>query len=667
MKLLSLMVLTAALASGQVSAEVQLKAAMHKEEVEGDLKGAIEAYRKIVAQAGSNRAVAAKALYQLGECYRKQGDAEARKTFERLVKEFGDQPVAAEARARLAAMSGKAGGETRARLVWDNATDLWGSVSADGRYLSFVNWNAPSIDIRDLVTGENLNIGQKGGPEKGKGEPGGNAISPDGKRVAFAYMSWDRPRDKRENDELHVIGADGSGHKILVRGQGIYYIEPYSWSPDGKWIAASISDAKGNSRIATVSSDDGQIRYIPTRDGTWKSKVTFSPDGKWLAYSTFGKPELSITPAEASSVAEVTLQENANMMGWTPDGKGILFSRERDGTHDLYLLPVSNGRASGEAQRIFTTSDVGSISFGVTSRGALLFGTFNRRADALMFAWNGDVSRLGEPLATFPVTAEVGMLLGGGALRYSPDGKRLLGVTPARGLLIRELASGSEQAITVPLKRGTRVEWGHDSASLLVLGQGEDGKTGVYRLGLATGPAEFVAPTPVLDQAWHFVPSRDGKTIFYGSPKSVFARDLATGSEKLLWDQARGGNFQLQLSRDGTRLAIRCGGYLGIVEVASGQVRDLYVSPENSHEAIWATEWSADDRQLLTIVRATGSTDAMEFRVFPAGGGAPTRQPIPKEFHGLALSPDGKYLATSRLTRRVQVWALENFLPKATR
>ena len=35
--------------------DVQLKAAQQKAEVEGDLKGAIEAYKKVVANAGANR------------------------------------------------------------------------------------------------------------------------------------------------------------------------------------------------------------------------------------------------------------------------------------------------------------------------------------------------------------------------------------------------------------------------------------------------------------------------------------------------------------------------------------------------------------------------------------------------------------------------------------
>ena len=60
-------------------ADVLLQAAMAKETVQGDLKGAMDLYRKALREAGANRQLAAKALLHLAQCYEKQGDAEARK------------------------------------------------------------------------------------------------------------------------------------------------------------------------------------------------------------------------------------------------------------------------------------------------------------------------------------------------------------------------------------------------------------------------------------------------------------------------------------------------------------------------------------------------------------------------------------------------------------
>ena len=95
-------VLSPAIAQKGDQAEVQLKAAINKEVVDGDLKAAIDLYRK-VAQSG-NRPVAARALIRMGQCYEKLGDAQARKAYEQVVREFADQKEAVEqARALLSA------------------------------------------------------------------------------------------------------------------------------------------------------------------------------------------------------------------------------------------------------------------------------------------------------------------------------------------------------------------------------------------------------------------------------------------------------------------------------------------------------------------------------------------------------------------------------------
>ena len=35
---------------------------------------------------------------------------------------------------------------------------------------------------------------------------------------------------------------------------------------------------------------------------------------------------------------------------------------------------------------------------------------------------------------------------------------------------------------------------------------------------------------------------------------------------------------------------------------------------------------------------------------------------VPPELRGLSISPDGKYVATTRLTQRWQLWAIDGFL-----
>jgi thioredoxin-like negative regulator of GroEL len=83
-----------------------LRAAIEKEDVAGDLEGAMALYRQIIAEHGQNRPVAARALLRLGGCHEKLGQVEAGKAYERLVAEYPDQAQeVARARDRLAAIS----------------------------------------------------------------------------------------------------------------------------------------------------------------------------------------------------------------------------------------------------------------------------------------------------------------------------------------------------------------------------------------------------------------------------------------------------------------------------------------------------------------------------------------------------------------------------------
>jgi tetratricopeptide (TPR) repeat protein len=119
-------------------AEVLFQAARSKELVSGELEQAIGLYKKIVATYSSNRPLAAKALLQMGECYEKLGKDEARKAYERVLRDYADQSQAAEqARTRLAALRKPALKESdmATRLIWSppDAGSLMGSPSPDRR------------------------------------------------------------------------------------------------------------------------------------------------------------------------------------------------------------------------------------------------------------------------------------------------------------------------------------------------------------------------------------------------------------------------------------------------------------------------------------------------------------------------------------------------------
>src|SRR5437763_16842318 len=79
-------------AQATADSERLFEAAFHREIVVGDLKGAMEQYRAILASDAKDKAVAARALFQLRQCQEKQGPrAAAYLSDRRGAAEFGDQ------------------------------------------------------------------------------------------------------------------------------------------------------------------------------------------------------------------------------------------------------------------------------------------------------------------------------------------------------------------------------------------------------------------------------------------------------------------------------------------------------------------------------------------------------------------------------------------------
>ena len=77
-----------------------LREALHKQQVQGDLPGAIKLYQRSWPPTG-DRSVTARALLELGRLLRKLGQ-QAEALYQRFVRDFADQPVRAGARSLAA-------------------------------------------------------------------------------------------------------------------------------------------------------------------------------------------------------------------------------------------------------------------------------------------------------------------------------------------------------------------------------------------------------------------------------------------------------------------------------------------------------------------------------------------------------------------------------------
>jgi TolB protein len=93
---------------------------------------------------------------------------------------------------------------------------------------------------------------------------GGVAVSPDGKRLVFNERS---PLDKFG---LFISNLDGSDRIQLADGDP-YLATVSTWSPDGKWLIASIHDpnmsSQPNPNLALVGVESCQIIPLPNLQG----------------------------------------------------------------------------------------------------------------------------------------------------------------------------------------------------------------------------------------------------------------------------------------------------------------------------------------------------------------------------------------------------------------
>ena len=88
----------------------------------------------------------------------------------------------------------------------------------------------------------------------------------------------------------------------------------------------------------SVPRDGGDARQLTT--GGHEGLPVFSPDGKWLAFSGQydGNIDVFVMPAEGGEPRRLTWHPAADIaVGWTPDGKRVLFHSAREAYADFSL------------------------------------------------------------------------------------------------------------------------------------------------------------------------------------------------------------------------------------------------------------------------------------------------------------------------------------------
>jgi TolB protein len=121
------------------------------------------------------------------------------------------------------------------------------------------------------------------------------------------------------------------------------HFEAPNWTRDG---SALIFNQDGTLRRLTIGG--GAPTIIDTAPETHlNNDHGISPDGTMLAFSDSSAPDkhsrVYVVPIAGGTPRQLTKDGPSYWHGWSPDGKTLAFTGERDGNFDIYTIPVDGG------------------------------------------------------------------------------------------------------------------------------------------------------------------------------------------------------------------------------------------------------------------------------------------------------------------------------------
>ena len=662
----------AAAAHAETSQEL-FQQALVKERSEGDLRDAIRLYERAAESAGKDRALAAKSLVQAGECYRRLGAAESKKVFERVLREYADQKDAADAaRARLDEGQPRTAAKGD-RAVWSgHEVDLFGTVSPDGRYLTYVDWlKTGNLMVHDFRTGtnhaltKNVSYGQFG-------DATFSCISRDGRQVAFAWASKGGPSGLRIAPFQGTSMGESRG---FLEGQESAEFGQCDWSPDGQWIALRVRRKDLSNQIAVLSVKAGTLRVLKTVNWPGPGRIVFSPDSRHIAYDLatdeVGKERhVYVMAVDGSAEREVIPHASRNaVMAWSGDAEQhLVFASNRTGRMDLWAVPMSGGKPQGAAKLV--KSDVTTTwALGMASGALYVYkGGDSRYVQSASFDTNSG------KVATSPGGFQR-FVRSGGMPVWSRDGKLLAYRSCSSEDLctidVVSSATGDRRQLYPKMSYIGSLAWSQDGNSFLIDGTDKKGRRAMYRVDAQTGElSPDVIPRPGAIARW----SRDEKKMYFRRDGGIVEIDLATRKERDVFrPRAPGNGVSMSFSPDGQSIAAveytAKTSTLFVMPVAGGEPREL-VRAEGQHSINgFQLKWTPDGKSL---VYPRTSDAGQQLWLTSVASGTSRKLDIDVTnwvfAGGFDLSPDGKSIAfVAEPGNKVgpEVWALENILPRS--
>lgn len=673
MKMKRLTLILAAATALLAQPDVQLQRAMRLETLDGNLKGAIAQYE--VLARSSDRTVAAKALVRMGLCYEKLGSTEARKAYERALREFpGETESAATARARLAQLAGAAieSGALSSRLLFSQpgVRGPLGRVSEDGRTFPYLSAEG-NVVVRDLHAGVSHEIRNRSGKFDPSGMWWAPVPSPDGGRVAFASSTTG------SGYQLHIVpAAGGESRAVPLEAGPDGWFSPWDWSRDGKSLAgwANIASRK-IWNLAIVDIQTGEMKVPFARRSQRCEKGVISPDSKQIAAACYVNENVNMPPNRDIVVFDIVTGKEVTILGgpyddrspvWAPADGRILFVSNRQGKDGLWMVEP---KPDGSAAPVLLQGDLGVTELlGLSKDGTLHYGRRTQSRDVYLATLDpSSLGVQGQP------TRFLDTYLGhNSAPAWSPSGDAFAYVSfrdiSGKSRFVVRGNDGSEVVSTESNMWDDQTPTWCSDSRLLSWGTPHPATRHLYdaATGAVAGPDTKITG---LRAAYQLGYAPDCRSVYvsarpHGSERrEIFRVDVETQQRTDLYSDDAEWSLAPTVSPDGKWLAmigrtVR-GGPVGVIlmSTSGGAPRMLATGAGDN-----VLRWTPDSKHLFFVKLEAGQE---EFFAVSIEGGSPVATGIRgRGLIGLSLHPDGKRALFSSRESSAEVWSLRNFLPK---
>lgn len=168
-------------------------------------------------------------------------------------------------------------------------------------------------------------------------------FTPNGEEIVFSSSKDGMP-------DLYSLHVKKNTMRKLTSSYGIDVSPAVSPRSDS---IAFVSDRGGSPQIYVMRRDGTDVRRI-TFEGSYNTSPCWSPKGDKIVFSgRRGTNQIFIMNPDGSGLTQLTFQGNNEDPSFSPDGRYIAFSSDREGGKGIYIM-----RANGENQRRITPRNV---------------------------------------------------------------------------------------------------------------------------------------------------------------------------------------------------------------------------------------------------------------------------------------------------------------------